>query len=99
MNIAELKKKGVNVDSIVRKTNLIYVLCDIIESANREIKEELKVKECFRHEPKFHINAIISHCSKMVKIVDRTVTENESEMFGDDADTIKEKLYELCKIT
>ena len=97
-NLQEWAKKGVDIESVTKKTNLIFILTDVIESISLEIKEELKVRECFKQEVKQHLNNIELHSKRLVRIVDRTVDMNEGCLFGEDADKLKDELYKLCKL-
>lgn len=93
MTVQELEKRGVDVLNITKKTNLLFLLADLIESVSREIKDELKSKEVFRFEVKMHIDKLLHHSSALVRLVDTTVDGNTAEQFGDDADNLRNILY------
>jgi hypothetical protein len=98
MKLQELEKLGVNVSRITRKTNLIFILSDLIESIAIEVSDELKVKYAFKQELKFDLNKILHHSRRIVSMVDKTVSETQAEYFEEDSDELKKLIYEHCNI-
>lgn len=78
--------------------NLIFVLCDTIESIGLDAKEELRQKELFKQEIKMNMNAMLSNARKLVRVVDKALPGDMAEHFGEDSDFVKEYLYDKVKI-
>jgi hypothetical protein len=44
------------------------------------------------------LNKIRHHSKKIVSMVDKTITEEQAEYFGEDSDELKKMIYEYCNI-
>ena len=66
----------------------ILLLCDLIESYSMELKIEAN------HEFKKRVNDVVKYSRRMVKIADNHLGQS-SDIFGNDADKLKQEIDEM----
>ena len=98
MTIEQLEKKGVDPIALMKKTNLCYLLTDIIDTLATEIEVELKKAGLYIHENKQNINKLKKLTSNMVEYTDKVIADDKTcEDFSDDSDYLYKVLMLLTE--